>query len=66
MAGDQVPSEDRGEKEDEEAGEYMAKLCLYAASRVGDVWELNERFSSSIGTTVCLGLFGDWYATKMG
>lgn len=52
MAGVQVPRDDRGENEEEEAGEYIAKLCLYDDSRVGDVLELNERFSSSIGTIV--------------
>lgn len=53
VAGVQVPSEERGEreeKEEEEAGEYIAKLCLDDDSRVGDVLELNECFSSSIGT----------------
>lgn len=52
VAGVQLPSDDRGENEEEEAGEYIAKFCLYNDSRVGDALELNECFSSSIGTTL--------------
>lgn len=47
--GDQVPSDVLGEDDEEEVGEYIAKLCLNDASRMGDFSEAKMHFSSSIG-----------------
>lgn len=51
-AGDQAPSEDRGDPEEkEDAGEYIAKLCLNDASREGAESWVKMSFSSSIGAS---------------
>lgn len=49
--GDQEPSDALGDDEEDEAGEYMAKLLLNDdASRLGNLSVENVPFSSSIET----------------
>lgn len=53
VAGDQLPREDRGEpdEEEEDVGEYIAKLCLNDDSRAGKESLVKMSFSSSIETS---------------